>query len=411
MLTFVRRTACVWHAQDKHMMDYDFDKPVDRTGTFDVKHVGLAEHWGRTDLLPLWVADMDWETPPFITRALEQRLRHSLFGYTALPDGYWDCVIRWVREHHGWAMRPEWMAFVPGVVKGIGMAVCALLEPGDKVIIQPPVYHPFRLVPQGYGHEVVMNPLRQRADGCYDMDFEHLARVADARCRLLILCNPHNPAGICWPRGTLERLAAFCHGHGIVVISDEIHCDMALFGHRHVPFASVSREAEQNSVTFSAPSKTFNMAGLVSSWAAVPNERLRARFYGWMRAGELNAPTLMAPLATMAALSEGEDWRRQMLRYVEGNVDFVTDFCREHIPQIRPMRPQASFLVWLDCRALGLPRARLRRLFVDEAHLALNEGEMFGPGGEGFMRLNVGTQRSVLQQAMDSLARAVRAMG
>ncbi len=397
--------------KDKHTMTYDFDAPVDRTGTFDVKHMGLAERWGRTDLLPLWVADMDWDTPPFITRALEQRLGHSLFGYTTLPDGYWDCVIRWVQDHHGWQMQPQWMAFVPGIVKGIGMAVCALLRPGDKVIIQPPVYHPFRLVPQGYGHQVVMNPLRRRADGYYDMDFEQLELVADERCRLLILCNPHNPAGICWPRETLERLATFCHERGIIVISDEIHCDMALYGHRHIPFASVSREAEQNSITFSAPSKTFNMAGLVSSWAAVPNEQLRSRFYGWMQAGELNDPTLMAPIATMAAFREGEEWRRQMLRYVEGNVDFVVDYCREHLPQIRPLRPQASFLVWLDCRGLGLSHDQLQHLFADEAHLALNDGEMFGPGGEGFMRLNVGTQRAVLRQAMDSLARAVRARG
>lgn len=391
-------------------MTYDFDKPVDRTGTCDVKHATLAEHWWRTDLLPLWVADMDWETPPCITQAIQARLQHPLYGYTTLPEDYWPCIIRWVQEHHGWQMQPEWMAFVPGIVKGIGMAVCALLAPGDKVVIQPPVYHPFRLVPEAYGHEVVMNPLRQCSDGHYEMDFEHLERVVDDRCRLLILCNPHNPAGICWPRETLVRLASFCQQHGIIVISDEIHSDMALFGHHHIPFASVSPEAEQNSITFAAPSKTFNMAGLVSSWAAVPNGQLRARFYGWMQAGELNEPTLMAPIATMAAFREGEEWRRQMLRYVEGNVDFVIDYCHAHIPGIRPLRPEASFLVWLDCRALGLDHDRLQHLFVDEARLALNDGEMFGPGGEGFMRLNVGTQRAVLARALDSLARAVAAL-
>lgn len=391
-------------------MTYDFDKPVDRTGTCDVKHATLAEHWWRTDLLPLWVADMDWETPPCITQAIQARLQHPLYGYTTLPEDYWPCIIRWVQEHHGWQMQPEWMAFVPGIVKGIGMAVCALLAPGDKVVIQPPVYHPFRLVPEAYGHEVVMNPLRQCSDGHYEMDFEHLERVVDDRCRLLILCNPHNPAGICWPRETLVRLASFCQQHGIIVISDEIHSDMALFGHHHIPFASVSPEAEQNSITFAAPSKTFNMAGLVSSWAAVPNGQLRARFYGWMQAGELNEPTLMAPIATMAAFREGEEWRRQMLRYVEGNVDFVIDYCHAHIPGIRPLRPEASFLVWLDCRALGLDHDRLQHLFVDEARLALNDGDMFGPGGEGFMRLNVGTQRAVLARALDSLARAVAAL-
>lgn len=393
-----------------HMTKYDFNRPIDRTGTCDVKHAGLSERWNRTDLLPLWVADMDWATPPFITEALRKRLDHSLYGYTTLPEDYWQVVIRWVKEHHGWQMESEWMSFIPGIVKGIGMAICALLSPGDKVIIQPPVYHPFRLVPQGYGHEVVMNPLKQRADGYYDMDFEHLAHVADEHCRMLILCNPHNPAGICWPRETLERLARFCHERDILVISDEIHCDMALYGHQHIPFASVCPEAEQNSITFAAPSKTFNMAGLVSSWAAVPNEQLRKRFYGWMEAGELNDLTLMAPIATIAAFTQGEEWRRQMLRYVEGNVEYVIDFCRKHIPSIHPLRPQASFLVWLDCRELNLSHDRLQHLFVDEAHLALNDGEMFGPGGEGFMRLNVGTQRTILEQAMDSLARAVARM-
>lgn len=389
------------------MMKYNFDKPVDRTGTDDVKHEGRIEHWGREDLLPLWVADMDWETPAFITDALRKRLDHSLFGYTVLPKDYWQTVIRWVCEHHGWEMKPEWLTFIPGIVKGIGMAICALLQPGDKVIIQPPVYHPFRLVPQGFRHEVVMNPLLLQEGGSYEMDFEQLERVADSRCRLLVLSNPHNPAGICWSRETLERLAKFCYERGIIVISDEIHCDMALFGHRHVPFASVCREAEQNSITFCAPSKTFNIAGIVSSWAAVPNDELRARFFGWLDAGEFNAPTLFAPIATMAAFREGEEWRQQMLRYVESNVNYVIDYCRDNLPQIRPLRPQASFLVWLDCRGLGLSHAQLQHLFVDEAHLALNDGEIFGPGGEGFMRLNVGTQRAVLQNAMERLRKAV----
>lgn len=389
------------------MMKYNFDKPVDRTGTDDVKHEGRIEHWGREDLLPLWVADMDWETPAFITDALRKRLDHSLFGYTVLPKDYWQTVIRWVCEHHGWEMKPEWLTFIPGIVKGIGMAICALLQPGDKVIIQPPVYHPFRLVPQGFRHEVVMNPLLLQEGGSYEMDFEQLERVADSRCRLLVLSNPHNPAGICWSRETLERLAKFCYERGIIVISDEIHCDMALFGHRHVPFASVCREAEQNSITFCAPSKTFNIAGIVSSWATVPNDELRARFFGWLDAGEFNAPTLFAPIATMAAFREGEEWRQQMLRYVESNVNYVIDYCRDNLPQIRPLRPQASFLVWLDCRGLGLSHAQLQHLFVDEAHLALNDGKIFGPGGEGFMRLNVGTQRAVLQNAMERLRKAV----
>ena len=224
---------------------------------------------------------------------------------------------------------------------------------------------------------------------------------------MLILSNPHNPAGICWDEETLRRLAEFCHSRGIIVISDEIHSDMALPGHRHIPFASVSPEAAACSITFGAPSKTFNIAGIVSSYAIVPDENLRSRFYGWLTANELNDPTIFAPIATVAAYRHGEPWRREMLEYVQGNVDFVVDYCSRHIPAIKPLRPQASFLVWLDCRALGLDHDELVDLFVRKARLALNDGEMFGPGGEGFMRLNVGCPRAVLEEAMSRLRDAV----
>ena len=283
------------------------------------------------------------------------------------------------------------------------MAINVFLKEDEKVIIQPPVYHPFRLTPEGNGRQVVMNPLKELPDGSYAMDFEQLASVVDEKCRLLILSNPHNPAGICWDAETLRRLAHFCYEHDIIVVSDEIHSDMALFGHQHVPFATVSEEAAQISITFGAPSKTFNIAGIVSSYAIVPNPTLRRRFYTWLEANELNEPTLFAPIATIAAYSQGEEWRRQMLRYVEGNIDFLIDYCQKHLPQIKPLRPQASFLVWLDCRDLGLDHKALLDLFINKAHLALNDGEMFGPGGEGFMRLNVGTQRSVLQEALERL--------
>lgn len=388
-------------------MTYNFDRIIDRSGTGDLKHSVLQERYGRSDLLPLWVADMDFETPPFITDALRRRLDHSLFGYTVVPDELWTTVRQWIRDHHQWDVRREWLTYIPGIVKGIGMAVNVFSQPGDKVIIQPPVYHPFRITPQGNGRQVVYNPLRPTPDGSYDMDFEQLAQVADDRCKLLILSNPHNPAGLCWPADTLRRLARFCHDRHIVVLSDEIHCDMALFGHRHVPFATVSDEAAQVSITFGAPSKTFNIAGIVSSYAIVPNDTLRRRFYTWLEANELNDPPLFSPIATIAAYQHGEQWRRQMLAYVEDNIRFLEDYCRDHLPLIRPLRPQASFLVWLDCRALGLSHDALVDLFVRRARLALNDGAMFGPGGDGFMRLNVGTPRALLHQALLQLTRAL----
>ena len=389
------------------MKTYNFDEIIDRSGSGDLKHEALLPRWGRNDLLPLWVADMDFATPDFVVDALKARLSHPIFGYTIEPADYRPTIIDWNESHHGWKIKPEWISFIPGIVKGIGFVVNVFTKPGEKVIIQPPVYHPFRMTPEDNGREVVFNPLRLREDGYYDMDFDNLSEVCDDKCRVLILSNPHNPAGVCWSKETLQCLADFCYEHNIIVISDEIHSDMALFGNRHVPFASVSERAADISITFAAPTKTFNMAGIVSSYAVISNDDLRQCFYGWLKANELDEPTIFAPIATIAAYQKGEEWRKQMLAYVEDNVRFVEDYCRERIPGVRPIRPQASFLVWLNCRGLELSHDKLLDLFIDKAHLALNDGEMFGPGGEGFMRLNVGTPRSVLRQALEQLAKAV----
>ena len=389
------------------MKTYNFDEIIDRSGSGDLKHEALLLRWGRNDLLPLWVADMDFATPDFVVDALKVRLSPPIFGYTIEPADYRPTIIDWNESHHCWKIKPEWISFIPGIVKGIGFVVNVFTKPGEKVIIQPPVYHPFRMTPEDNGREVVFNPLRLREDGYYDMDFDNLSEVCDDKCRVLILSNPHNPAGVCWSKETLQRLADFCYEHNIIVISDEIHSDMALFGNRHVPFATVSERAADISITFAAPTKTFNMAGIVSSYAVISNDDLRQRFYGWLKANELDEPTIFAPIATIAAYQKGEGWRKQMLAYVEDNVRFVEDYCRERIPGVRPIRPQASFLVWLNCRGLELSHDKLLDLFIDKAHLALNDGEMFGPGGEGFMRLNVGTPRSVLRQALEQLAKAV----
>jgi cystathionine beta-lyase len=287
------------------------------------------------------------------------------------------------------------------------MVVNALLGPEDKVVIQPPVYHPFRLVPQKNGHEIVYNPLILREDGGYDMDFENLEQVLqDPACRLLILSNPHNPAGIVWPHEILQQLAAICHRHHVIVISDEIHCDMALFGHKHIPFATVSPEAAAISITFGAPSKTFNIAGIVSSYAVVPDPHLRERFFNWLEANEFGAPDIFAPIATVAAYTQGEPWRRELISYLEENVRFVESFLAKQIPEIRPLRPQASFLVWLDCRGLGLDHDALVDLFVGRAGLALNDGDIFG--APGWMRLNIGAPRAVLEEALNRLRDAIR---
>ena len=389
-------------------MRYDFDKVTDRRGTGALKFDVLGERYGRADLLPLWVADMDFDTPPFVVEALRRRLDHPIFGYTTEPADFWPAVTDWIRDRHGWDVERSWLTYIPGIVKGIGLAINLFTEPGDKVIIQPPVYHPFRLVPEGNQREVVYNPLKETARGHYEMDLEHLEKVAaDPRAKILILSNPHNPAGIAWSSETLREVARICAANGVLVLSDEIHSDMPLFGHRHTPFATVSAEAAACCITFAAPSKTFNIAGIVSSYAIVPNDEIRERFYGWLTANELNEAPIFSPIATVAAYRHGKEWLGQMLEYVEKNVEFVEEFCAANMPAIKPLRPEASFLVWLDCRDLGLPQNELVELFVDGALLALNDGAMFGPGGEGHMRLNVGTPRPILEEALYRLREAL----
>lgn len=385
---------------------YDFDRYIERRGSGAIKYDGLKQWYGDSELLPMWVADMDFATPDFIIDALKQRLDHPIFGYTIEPERYRPSIVEWLYNRHGWKIESGWISFIPGIVKGIGMAISALLQPGDKIIIQPPVYHPFRMVAEHNGCEVVENPLKQEVDGSYTMDLEHLDSIA-AGCKMLILANPHNPVGILWSKETLIRLAEICSMHNIIVISDEIHSDMALWGGKHTPFASVSDKAAQCSITFGAPSKTFNIAGIVASYAVVPNSELRERFYGWMEGNELNQPNIFATIATIAAFDNGEQWRQEMIEYIEGNIEFVEQFCCQYIPQIKPIRPQASYLVWLDCRGLNLNHEQIVELFTKRAKLALNDGAMFGSEGSCFMRLNVGTTRAVLTTALEQLKSAV----
>ena len=389
------------------MKHYNFDEIIDRKGTSCVKYDGLMDAYqGKENLIPLWVADMDFATPDFIIDALKKRCEHPIFGYTFDDDEYYASILTWLHYKYNWKAEREWITYIPGIVKGIGLAVQCFTQPGDKVIIQPPVYHPFRLVPTRMGREVVYNPLKVE-DGVYKMDFEQLESLIDKDCKMLILSNPHNPGGIVWEKEALVKLAQICSAHGILVISDEIHAEMTYPQFRHHPFATVSPEAAACSVTFMAPSKTFNIAGIVSSYAIVPDAGLREKFYSFLEAGELNAGTIFAFTATKAAYTYGAEWLQQMRSYVIENVNFVDEYLKKNIPQIKVYRPQASFLVWLDCRELKLSQPELVQLFEDKAGLALNDGAMFGKEGEGFMRLNIGCPRSILNKALESLKKAI----
>lgn len=388
-------------------MKYDFDQVIDRRNTSAYKYDRLEQFFGRADLLPLWVADMDFATPDFILETIRKRIEHPVLGYTRDPQGWAPSIIDWEKSHHGWEIDPDSLCFINGIMKGLGLAISRLVPEGKKVIVQPPVYHMFKYVVDGNEREIVYNPLKEREDGLYDMDFENLEQVIDDDCRMLLLANPHNPGGVCWSKETLAKLAEICAKHNIIVISDEIHADMAVFGHKHIPFATVSETAAQNSITFGAPTKVFNMPGIISAWAVVPNPELRHKYVDWLDGLELLDSNIFAMPAAIAAYRKGEEWRQQMLAYVEDNIRFVEEYCKENLPGIRPVRPEASFLVWLDCRGLNLKQKDLVDLFVNKARLAFNIGTIFGEGGEGHMRLNVATPRTVLKQALDQLKAAM----
>lgn len=388
-------------------MKYNFDEIIDRSTTNTVKFGGLEASFGNKDLIPLWVADMDFLSPPCIIDALKERVNHGVFGYTRPGDDYFATIVNWLQKRHQWTIEKEWITFVPGVVKGFAFVIDAFTEKGDNIIIQPPVYHPFRLVTEALGRTVVNNELVLE-NGEYKIDFDAFKKaIQDNNCKLFIFSNPHNPGGRVWTPEELKRIAEICSENNVLVVSDEIHSDLALPGYRHTPFASVSQLAADNCITLMAPSKTFNIAGIVSSFAVTSNEKIRSKYLNYLAPRELNQGTIFAFTATTAAYDGGGEWLDQLLEYLQGNISFMDEYLKKNIPQIKAMIPQASFLVWLDCRELNLNQPELVKLFIEKAGLALNSGTMFGPGGEGFMRLNVGSPRSVIEKALNNLAAAL----
>lgn len=387
-------------------MTYSFDQVINRKGTDSVKVDEMKERWGREDLLPLWVADMDFATPPFVLDAIRKRCEHPVLGYTCKPDSYYQAITGWLKMRYGMETTKEQLNYVPGIVPGLGMAINALTQPGDKVMIMPPVYPPFFWLVTRNNRRLVECPLLL-VDGHYRMDLD-LFRRSIKGVRALILCNPHNPGGVVWTKEELETLAEVCAEDNVIVLSDEIHADLTLPPHRHLPFAMVSEKARNNSVTFMSPSKAFNMPGVSASHTVIFNEGLRKRFETYLETCELNGGHVFAFPAVEAAYTNGTEWLEQALAYIQGNIDYVADYIHTHMPKIKVMRPMASYLVWLDCRALKLSQTQLNEWFVSEARLALNDGETFGKEGVGFMRMNIASPRSVLRQAMEQLHQAYK---
>ncbi|MBO7380022.1 MAG: PatB family C-S lyase [Bacteroidales bacterium] len=387
------------------MAKYHFDEVVDRRHSDCLKYGVLQDRWGRTDLLPLWVADMDFRTPDFILDAIRQRLDHGILGYTASDSRWKPAIMGWLKEHHNFEVALHEITFIPGIVRGIAFVLQAFTEPGDKVLVFDPVYHPFFLVPQHSGRQLVRHKLVQ-ADGQYVIDFPQLDKDLED-VKVLVLSNPHNPGGRVWTADELQQIASLAEKHRTLVISDEIHADLTWDPYRHIPYATVSDEARRHSITFGSPSKAFNTPGIVSSYSIVPNGTIRRKLNAYLASGEFDEGNMFAQLVTAEAYLHGEEWLKEAKQYIAGNIGYVEQFFSNNLPQIRPMRPQASFLVFLDCSGLGLNHEQLLDLFIDKAHLALDDGEKFGPSGQHFMRLNVATPRSVLQQALQQLKDAI----
>lgn len=391
---------------------------TDRLKNFEIVHNRKHTHsykwdqgatlFGSDEVLPMWVADMDFESPPAVKDAIIRRAEQGIYGYTIKPDGYNEAILDWFQTRHGWKIENDWLVHSPGVVTSLSLAVELFSEPGQPVILQSPVYYPFYDVIRLNGRVVAENPLIER-HGRYEMDFDHLEQLMKDGARLMLLCSPHNPGGRVWTRDELTRLAELAVKYDVVVVSDEIHCDLVLKGHRHVPLATISEEMAQRTITCLAPTKTFNLPGLPISFIVTANPAFRRKLLMRIKALSLHMTGFFNPDALMAAYREGSEWLDSLLDYLQQNLDYTLQFLRERLPQIKPMVPEATYLLWMDCRPLGLDAAGLKELMYKKAKVAFNEGSSYGKPGERFLRLNFACPRTTLQEGLERFARALEA--
>ncbi|SFJ75539.1 MalY/PatB family protein [Thermoflavimicrobium dichotomicum] len=389
------------------MLQYDFNQLIDRYHTASEKWDGVEEVFGESDLLPLWVADMDFRSPVPVIEAIKQRAEHGIFGYTLRPESYYEAIIQWTQKRHHWSIQREWICFSPGIVPALSFIVQHFSKPGDKVLIQPPVYAPFAQVVTRHGRELVTNPL-QYTYGRYQMDFADLQQKLDHGVRLLILCSPHNPVGRVWTKEELTRLGEMCLERNVLVVSDEIHCDLVYKGYTHTPFGAISEDFAQNTIICTSPSKTFNLAGLHTSNIIIPNPRLRQIFKKAIEDHYLQFTNTFGVLATESAYRYGESWLDQCLEYVSKNLEFLIQYLEKHIPEIQVVKPEGTYLVWLDCRNLGMDAKTLHQLLLKQAKVALSEGSTFGQEGEGFVRINIACPRSILREGLQRIETAIK---
>lgn len=385
----------------------DFDKIIDRKGTDCLKYDFAKRCRMPEDVLPLWVADMDFETSSYIEDALANRVWHGIFGYSETQAPYFEAVRDWMRRQHGWDVQENWLVKTPGVVFALAMAVKAYTKPGDSILIQLPVYYPFSEVIKGNGRKVVSSTLRLGEDKRYHMDFEDFEKkVKEEHIKLFFLCNPHNPVGRVWTKEELVALGDICVRHKVVVVSDEIHQDFVFQG-KHQVFANLKKEYADISITCTSPSKTFNLAGLAVSNIFIPNRELKQKFRQEVAATGTSQLGVMGLVACEAAYSKGEEWYRAMLSYVADNLAFTRKYVEENLPGVSMMWHEGTYLAWLDFRGTGLSVSELEELIVHKARLWLDSGKMFGECGEGFQRMNVACPRSVLREALERIKGAL----
>jgi len=393
-------------------MRYNFDEVIDRTKYHSVKWDDLETTFGAVpkDVLPMWVTDMEFRSPQPVIEAIKKAAEHGIYGYTSRPDSYYQAIIDWMERRHNWKVKKDWLAFSPGVVPALSFIIRAFCKPGDKVIVQQPVYYPFFRVIENNGCHVVNNPLKL-SNKKYFMDYQDLEKkVDDPRVKLLILCSPHNPVGRVWQKEELIILGEICLEHNIIVVSDEIHADILFEGYKHLPFASISPAFAHHSITCTAPSKTFNLAGLQTSTIIIPNKKYYKIYNNILDGFALDENNVFGLVSLEAAYRDGEEWLEQLLSYLNGNLKFLMKYFKERIPKIKVIKPEGTYLVWLDCRQLGLSAKDLNNFMINKVRIVLDDGCWFGTEGESFMRINIACPRSILEEGFKRIERAVNSI-
>jgi cystathionine beta-lyase len=386
-------------------MKFEFDQQIERRGSSCIKWDGLEKFLGAGDALPMWVADMDFLTPSFITDAIIKRANHGIFGYPLRDEGYFTSLISWLSRRHQWQVERSWITFSPAVVPALNMSVMAYTEPGDKIIVQPPVYFPFFTAVTDHKRKLIYNQLIMR-NGRLCMDFENLETLAKEGAKMLILSNPHNPGGSVWTREELTKMAQICLKYNILILSDEIHCDLIYKPFKHIPVASLSKEISMLTITTVAPSKTFNLSGLSTASVIIENENLLKKFNAMVDHLHIGWGNIFGNTASEAAYTDGDDFVDQLMDYLTVNVDTLGKFIGEYLPKIKMILPESTFLVWLDCREMRLTDKELNEFFLLKAKVGLNPGVMFGPGGEGYMRMNIACPKATLLQGLGQIREA-----